>query len=147
MACLRAYLLCVHACLDARVFSMCPCFLSLRAHISYMLAVLKYLTFLRAWYPRLAGVWQSSKTLPRGNSKSTSLTKGDGSSWKKSYEKWHRGWVWCQKKFADHCFGDTTSLLLITLIGSNDITVNNNKKYSKGYMCLCDSYTITSKSS
>ena len=34
-------------------------------------------------------------------------------------------------------------LLLISLIGSNNITVSNNKKYPKGYMCLWDSYTIT----
>ena len=41
------------------------------------------------------------------------------------------------KKFLQPMFLVTQfSLLLISLIGSNNITVNNNKKYSKGYMCL-----------
>ena len=50
-----AYMLCVPACLGARVLSMFAYFMSSRAPISYMLAVLKYLTRLRAWYPRLTG--------------------------------------------------------------------------------------------
>ena len=53
--CSRAYMLSVPACLGARVFSMLACFMPLRAHISYKLAVLKYLTCLRAWYPSLTG--------------------------------------------------------------------------------------------
>ena len=36
------------ACLRVRFLSMFACFMSLRAHMSYMLGVLKYLTYLRA---------------------------------------------------------------------------------------------------
>ena len=37
------------------------------------------------------------------------------------------------------------SLLRISLIGSDNITVSNNRKYPKGYLCLGGSYTITSR--
>ena len=131
-------MLCVPACLGARVFSMFACFMSLRAHKSYMLAVLKYLTCLRAWYPRLTDVWQGVNALPRGNSKSISLTKGEGSSRKKCDEEWHRKWVWCQKIFAAHFFGDTIFAPSYLSNSSNNITVSNNKKYPKDYMCLWD---------
>ena len=59
-------MLCVPACLGVRVFSMLSCFMSLRTHISYMLAVLKYLTCLRAWYSRLTGFLQGSKCAFKG---------------------------------------------------------------------------------
>ena len=42
-----------------------------------------------------------------------------------------------KKNFAVHFFLATQfSLLLISLTGSSNITVSNNKKYPKGYMCL-----------
>ena len=47
-ACLRALVFGVITCLHAYVFSMLACFVSLCAHMFYMLAVLKYLTCLRA---------------------------------------------------------------------------------------------------
>ena len=51
LACLRAwhaYILGVFTCLRVYVFSMLACFVSLCAHMFYMLAVLNYLTCLRA---------------------------------------------------------------------------------------------------
>ena len=36
-------------------------------------------------------------------------------------------------------------LLYISMIGSDNITVSNNKKYPKSYLCLWDSYTFGSK--
>ena len=48
LACLRALVFGVFTCLRVYVFSMFACFVSLCAHMFYMLAVLKYLTCLRA---------------------------------------------------------------------------------------------------
>ena len=45
LTCLRA---CVLTCLRVHVLSMLACFMFLRAHMSYILAVLKYLACLRA---------------------------------------------------------------------------------------------------
>ena len=133
-------------CSRAYMLSLLACFMSLRAHISYKLAVLKYLTCLRAWYPSLTGVWQGSKCASKGLFKKYLINEGGGKFTKKSDEKWNRGWVWCQTIFAAHFFLKTQFLLLlISLIGSNNITVSNNKKYPKGYMCLWDSYNITFK--
>ena len=148
MACLRAYMLYVPACLCARVFSMFACFMSLCAHIFYMLVVLKYLTCLRGWYPRLTDVWQGSKCSSKGQFKKYLINEGAGKFTKKKWWKMTQGVDVLPKHFCSPFFLVTQfSLLLISLIGSNNITVNNNKKYSKGYMCLWDSYTITSKSS
>ena len=47
LACLRALAFSVFMCLGLDAFSMLACFISLRAHMSHMLAVLKYLTCLR----------------------------------------------------------------------------------------------------
>ena len=137
--CSRAYMLSVPACLGARVFSMLACFMSLRAHISYKLAVLKYLTCLRAWYPSLAGVWQRSKCSSKGPFKKYLINwrrgRGRGSSRKKVMkEKWNRGWVWCQKKFSAHFFGDTVFAPSYLSNRFNNIAVSNNKKYPKGYI-------------
>ena len=86
--CSRAYMLSVPACLGARVFSMLACFMPLRAHISYKLAVLKYLTGLRAWY-------------------ATSLTKREGSSRKKVMK--NETGVGCDaKQFLQPIFFDDT---------------------------------------
>ena len=104
LMCSHAYMLSVPACLGARVFSMLVCFMSLRAHISYKLAVLKYLTCLRAWYPSLTGVWQGSKCASKEPFKKYLINEGGGKFTKKSDEKWNRGWVWCQTIFAAHFF-------------------------------------------
>ena len=74
--------------------------------------------------------------LPRGNSESTSLTKGEGSSQKKVMKN-DTGGGCDAKKFLQPIFLATQfSLLLISLTGSNNITVSNNEKYPKGCMCL-----------
>ena len=146
--CSHAYMPSVRACLDVRVFSMLACFMSLRARISYKLVVLKYLTCLRAWYPSLTGVWRGSKCTFKGSFKKYLINEGEGKFTKKNWWKMKQGLGVVPKFFCNLFFLATQfSLLLISLIGSNNITVNNNKKYSKGYMCLWDSYTITSKSS
>ena len=74
--------------------------------------------------------------LPRGNSKSTSLTKGEGSSRKKVMKNDTAGGCDAKKKLEPIFLATQFLLLLISLIGSNNIIVNSNKKYSKGYMCL-----------
>ena len=100
----HAYMLSVPACLGARVFSMLVCFMSLRAHISYKLAVLKYLTCLRAWYPSLTDVWQGSKCASKKPFKKYLPNAVGGQFTKKSDGKWNRGWVWYQKKFCSPFF-------------------------------------------
>ena len=74
--------------------------------------------------------------LPRGNSKSTSLTKGEGSSRKKVMKNDTVGGCDAKKKLQPTFLATQFLLLLISLIGSINIIVNNNKKYSKGYICL-----------
>ena len=55
LACLSAWRPCVLAYSRVRVLSRLDCFMSLRAYMSYMLSVLKYLKCLRGtWYPRLS---------------------------------------------------------------------------------------------
>ena len=59
----------------------------------------------------------------------------------KNDEKLHREWAYSQKSDVTHAkfscahffFGTQFSLLLISLIGSNNITVSNNNKHPKSY--------------
>ena len=83
LMCSCAYMLSVPACVGARVFNMLACFMSLRAHISYKLVVLKYLTCLRTWYPSLTGVWQGSKCASKEPFKKYLINKGGGKFTKK----------------------------------------------------------------
>ena len=146
--CSHAYMLSVRACLDARVFSMLACFMSLRACISYKLAVLKYLTCLRACYPSLTGVWRGSKCASKGSFKKYLISEGEGKFTKKKWWKMKQGLGVVPKFFCSLFFLATQfSLLLISLIGTNNITVSINKKYPKGYIWLWDSCTIISKAS
>ena len=104
LACLN---LLVSACLDARVFSMRACFMSLRDHISYMLAVLKYLPCLRAWYPRLTSVWQCSKCASKGPFKEYFIKEGGGKFTKKVMKN-DTGGRCAAKKFLQTIFFDDT---------------------------------------
>ena len=144
LACLN---LLVSACLDARVFSMRACFMSLRDHKSYMLAVSN---IFRAYVLGIL-VWQVFDSvlnaLPRGHSKSTLLRKAEGSS-RKKWWKMTQGEGAQPKNFCRPFFLMTQfSLTCFSLIGSNNITVTNNNKHPKGYMCLWDNYTNTCKAS
>ena len=115
LACLQIYVLHVLACLNplvparlrARVFSMRACFMSLRDHISYMLAFLKYLSRLRAWYPRLTGVWQCSKCSSKGPFKEYLIKEGGGKFTKKVMKN-DTGGRCAAKKFLQTIFFDDT---------------------------------------
>ena len=131
--CSRAYMFSVPACLGAHLFSMLACFMSLRAHISYKLAVLKYLTCLRAWYPSLTGVWQGFKCTSKEPFKKYFINEGGGKFTKKKWWKMKQGVGVMPINFCSPFFlAAQFSLLRISLIGSNNITMSNNKKYPKG---------------
>ena len=87
-------LVCSHVCrarvLTVRVFNMLACFMSLRAHMSHMFVVLKYLTCLSAYVLGIL-VFLICFTYEKLNSKNSS------------------------------------KIFRISLIGSDNITVNNNK--------------------
>ena len=70
--------------------------------------------------------------LPRSLSKSTSLTKGEGSSRKKVMKNETGGGCDANKFLQPIFLAAQFSLLRISLIGFNNITMSNNKKYPKG---------------
>ena len=110
--------------------------------LTYLICLL-FSNILRAcaWYPRLTDVWQGSKCASKGPFKKY-LIKQESGKFTKKVMKNDTGWVCSQKIFAALFLATQFSLLRISLIGSNNITVRNNK-HPKDYLFLWDSYILS----